>query len=211
MTASTRSVLHRSTSGTSRSAGPLEEAAARAWNVLNEGQPFTLVFSFAVLLVTGASPAGMVAALPLTLAWWRHAYPLHLRAILWVLCAAIVVVAGGLPLGPALLALAAYLLFTVVLWGSVYYHLRLGAPWTNFTRFWRLVLENPDPTSGNLLEQLPKVAAMIAVGHSSRPAPLVGTAAALGAWVVGEAVHRHLVTWVPGGATGRRREDRRPR
>jgi len=178
---------------------------------LNEGQPFTLVFSFAVLLVTGASPAAMVAALPLALAWWRHAYPLHLRAILWVLCGAIVVVAGGLPVGPAVLALAAYLLFTVVLWGSVYYHLRVGAPWTNFTRFWRLVLENPDPTSGNLLEQLPKVAALIAVGHSARPAPLVATVVGLGAWVVGEVVHRNLVTWVPGRATGRRREDRRPR
>nr|MDQ3570751.1 alkaline phosphatase family protein [Actinomycetota bacterium] len=80
----------------------------------------------------------------------------------------------------------------------------------NFTRFWRLVLENPDPTSGNLLEQVPKVAALLAVGHSSRPVPLVvGTA--LGAWVVGEIVHRHMVTWVPGRATGRRREDRRPR
>jgi len=211
VTASTRSVLHRGTSGTSRSAGSLEEAAARAWNVLNEGQPFTLVFSFTVLLVTGASPAGMVAALPLALAWWRHAYPLHLRAILWVLCAAVVILAGGLPAVPAVLALAAYLLFTVVLWGSVYYHLRLGAPWTNFTRFWRLVIENPDPTSGNLLEQLPKVAALIAVGHSAHPAPLVAAVAGLGAWLVGEVVHRNLVTWVPGRATGRRRKDRRPR
>ncbi|MDQ3571067.1 MAG: alkaline phosphatase family protein, partial [Actinomycetota bacterium] len=150
----------------------MEEAAARAWNVLNEGQPFTAVFAFAVLLVTGAPLAGLVVAVPLALAWWRHAYPLHLRAILWALSLVVIALAGGLPMGPAALALAAYLLFTVVLWGSVYYHLRLGAPWTNFTRFWRLVLENPDPTSGNLLEQVPKVAALLAVGHSSRPVPL---------------------------------------
>ena len=210
MTASTRSVLHRGTAGTSRSAGRLEEVAARAWNVLNEGQPFTAVFSLAILVVTGASPAGILAAVPLALAWWRHAYPLHLRGILWVLCIAVVIAAGGLPVGPAVLALAAYLLFTVVLWGSVYYHLRLGAPWSNFTRFWRLVLENPDPTSGNLVEQVPKVAALLAVGHSSHPLPLIGVIA-LVAWVVGEVVHRNLVTWVPGRATGHRREDRRPR
>ena len=204
------SVLHRRTAGTSRSAGPLEEVAARAWNVLNEGQPFTAVFSFSVLVVTGVSLAGMVVAVPVALAWWRHAYPLHLRWLLWALCAAIIAVAGGLPLLPAALALTAYLVFTVLIWGSVYYHLRLGAAWTNFTRFWRLVVENPDPTSGNLLEQVPKVAAVLAVAHSSRPVPVL-LAAGVGAWVVGEVVHRNLVTWVPGHATGRRRHDRRPR
>ena len=205
-----RSVLHRRTSGTSRAAGPLEEAAARAWNVLNEGKPFTAVFAGFLLLVTGAGPAGVLAAVPLGLVWWRHAYPLHLRVALWVVAAGVVVVAGGLPLAPAGLALALYLLFTVVLWGSVYYHLRLGAPLSNWRRFWWLVVENPDPTSGNLLEQLPKVAALLAVGHSSRPVPAL-VAAALGAFVVGEVVQRHLLTWVPGRATGDRRPDRRPR
>ena len=60
---------------------------------------------------------------------------------------------------PALLAgaLAGYAFFTVVVWGSVYYHLRTGAPWTNGLRFWRLVLTNSDPTSGNALEQIPKL------------------------------------------------------
>ncbi|HEX2040505.1 MAG TPA: glycosyltransferase [Acidimicrobiales bacterium] len=204
------SLLHRHTSGTSRSAGPMEEAAARAWNVLNEGKPFTVVFGLGLLLVTGAPLAGLAAAVPLAAAWWRHAYPLHLRAVLWVLAAGVVVGAGGLPVAPALLALGLYLLFTVVLWGTVYYHLRLGAPLTNFVRFWRLVLENPDPTSGNFLEQVPKVAALLAVGHSSRPVPtLVGLG--LAAWAVGAVVHRRFVTWVPGRATGDRAADRRPR
>jgi hypothetical protein len=54
-------------------------------------------------------------------------------------------------------ALAGYAFFTVVVWGSVYYHLRTGAPWTNGLRFWRLVLTNSDPTSGNALEQIPKL------------------------------------------------------
>ena len=205
-----RSVLHRHTSGTSRAAGPLEEVAARLWNVLNEGKPFTAVFALFVLVVTGVPFAGLLAAAPLGLAWWRHSYPLHLRAVLWVVAAGLVATAGGLPAGPAALALALYLLFTVVLWGTVYYHLRLGAAWSNIWRFWRLVAENPDPTSGNLLEQVPKVAALLAVGHSSRPVPalLAGAAAAM---IVGEVVHRRLITWVPGRATGDRRADRRPR
>ena len=178
--------------------------------MLNEGQPFTAVFALSLLVVTGASAAGILAAVPLGLAWWRHAYPLHLRAVLWAVSGAVIIVAGGLPVGPAVLALALYLLFTVVLWGSVYYHLRLGAPWSNLTRFWRLVVENPDPTSGNLLEQLPKVGALLALGHSTRPVPLLLLVSAA-AWAVGEVVHRTLVTWVPGWATGDRREHRRPR
>ena len=205
-----RSVLHRRTSGTSRAAGPLEESAARAWNVLNEGKPFTPVFALFVLLVTGAPAAGLLAAAPLGLAWWRHAYPLHLRAVLWAVAAGVVVAAGGVPLRPALLALSLYLSFTVVLWGGVYYHLRLGAPLTNVWRFGRLVVENPDPTSGNLLEQVPKVAALLAVGHSTRPLSTLAVAT-VAALVAGEVVQRRLITWVPGRATGDRRADRRPR
>ena len=204
------SVLHRRTSGTTRPAGRLEEVAARAWNVLNEGKPFTAVFTAGVLLLTGVPALGLLGAAPLALVWWRHAYPLHLRAVLWVVSAAIVLAAGGLPAGPAFVALALYLFFTVIMWGSVYYHLRVGTPLTNFTRFWRLVLENPDPTSGNLLEQVPKVAALLAVAHASQPLSL-GAFAAVAAFGVGEVVHRRFVTWVPGRATGNRREDRRPR
>jgi hypothetical protein len=204
------SVLHRRTSGTSRAASRFEEWAARCWNVLNEGKPFTLVFGLFVLVVSGASMRGVVACVPLAAAWWRHAFPLHLRAVLWLAAAAVVVVAGGVPVGAAVLALGLYLAFTVLLWGTVYYHLRIGAPLTNFVRFWRLVLENPDPTSGNLLEQVPKVAALLAVGHSSRPFPVLWLTG-LGAWAVGAYVTRWCITWVPGWATGDRSADRRPR
>ena len=204
------SVMHKRTSGTTRSAGPLEKVAARAWNVLNEGKPFTPVFTLGVLVLTGAPAGGMLAAVPLALVWWRHSYPLHLRAALWVVAGAVVAVAGGPPVGPWLLAFALYLLFTIGFWGTLYYHLRVGAPLTNFTRFWRLVVENPDPTSGNLLEQVPKVAALLALGHGEiRGGGAVGVAAV--ALVVGEVVHRRFMTWVPGRATGRRRFDRRPR
>jgi hypothetical protein len=205
------SVLHKHTTGTTRAAGPLEEHAARLWNVLNEGKPFTVVFGLGLLLVTGAPLSGFLAVVPQLVAWWRHPWPLRLRVGLWVLAAAISVVAGGVPIGPGLLALALYLGFTVVLWGTVYYHLRIDAPLTNFWRFWRLVIENPDPTSGNFLEQVPKVAAVLAVGHSTtRAVPLLG-ALGVAAWAIGALVHRHLVTWVPTWATGERAHDRRPR
>ena len=38
------------------------------------------------------------------------------------------------------LALGLYVFFTVFFWGTLYYHLRTGAPKTNFVRFWRLVV-----------------------------------------------------------------------
>jgi hypothetical protein len=204
------SVLHRHTTGTTRAAGPLEEHAARAWNVLNEGKPFTLVFGVGLLLLTGAPARGLLALAPLAVAWWRHPWPLHLRIGLWAVAAGVIAVAGGVPVGPAVLALGLYLTFTILLWGTVYYHLRIGARLTNFWRFWRLVLENPDPTSGNFLEQVPKVAAVLAVGHSSRPLPLLWLAGAV-AWGLGALAHRHLVTWVPPEVTGERAPTRRPR
>jgi hypothetical protein len=149
-----------------RAAGPAEVWAARAWNVFNEGRPFSVVYPLLVLAaaaVVGLAPEGSlwlavagaaVAALVLS----RFPFALRGRALLWLALVAAV------PLlepwrAPALLAgaLAGYAFFTVVVWGSVYYHLRTGAPWSNGLRFWRLVLTNSDPTSGNALEQIPKL------------------------------------------------------
>jgi len=140
--------------------------AARAWNVFNEGRPFSVVYPLLVLVAAttlGLAPGGslgpaLLAAAASSLVLSRFAFPLRGRALLWL--AALL----SLPLlepwrAPALLAgaLAGYAFFTVVVWGSVYYHLRTGAPWTNGLRFCRLVLTNSDPTSGNALEQIPKL------------------------------------------------------
>jgi hypothetical protein len=181
-------------------AGPFEVWAARAWNVFNEGRPFSVVYPPLVLLA--AAPLGLAPAGPLGLALVgataaaavlsRFPFPLRGRALLWL--AALV----AFPLlepwrTPALLAgaLLGYAFFTVVVWGSVYYHLRTGAPWTNGLRFWRLVLTNSDPTSGNALEQLPKLlialsaATLVAeepgAGSLLRIAAALALAAALGA------------------------------
>jgi hypothetical protein len=188
-------------SGTgARAAGPFEVWAARAWNVFNEGRPFSVVYPLLVLLA--AAPLGLAPAGPLGLALLgagaaaallsRFPFALRGRALLWFAALA------ALPLlepwrAPTLLAgaLAGYAFFTVVVWGSVYYHLRTGAPWTNGLRFWRLVLTNSDPTSGNALEQLPKIlialsaATLLAeepgAGSLVRIAAALAIAAALGA------------------------------
>ena len=139
--------------------------AARAWNVFNEGRPFSVVYPLLVLLaaaVVGLAPDGLglalIGAAVVSIVLSRFAFPLRGRALLWLAAVAAV------PLlepwrAPWLLtgALAGYAFFTVVVWGSVYYHLRTDAPWTNGLRFWRLVLTNSDPTSGNALEQIPKL------------------------------------------------------
>src|SRR5215208_2100799 len=181
-------------------AGFAEVWAARAWNVFNEGRPFSVVYPPMVLVVAGVvglAPDGrlavaLFAAAVVSIVLSRFAFPLRGRALLWLAALAAV------PLlepwrAPALLAgaLAGYAFFTVVVWGSVYYHLRTGAPWTNGLRFWRLVLTNSDPTSGNALEQVPKLlialsaAALVAeepTGSSvARVAAALAIAAGLGA------------------------------
>ena len=147
-------------------APPVEVWAARAWNVFNEGRPFSVVYPVLVLLgaaAVGLAPDGplglaALAAAASSLVLARFPFALRGRALLWLAAFA------SVPLlepwrAPALLAgaLAGYAFFTVVVWGSVYYHLRTAAPWTNGLRFWRLVLTNSDPTSGNALEQIPKL------------------------------------------------------
>ncbi|MEW6636439.1 MAG: alkaline phosphatase family protein [Actinomycetota bacterium] len=148
-------------------ASRFEIVAARAWNVLNEGRSFHPVFVVGTFLLlhifdlsrwefwSRALPA-LVLVAPLVVLFVRYDFPLRLRWALWAYLAAFVAVFRFLDAGALLLALGLYVFFTVFFWGTLYYHLRTGAPKTNFLRFWRLVLENPDSTSGNFQEQIPK-------------------------------------------------------
>ena len=109
-------------------------------------------------------------------------FPLRGRALLWLALAASVPLlepwrAPALVLG----ALAGWVFFTVFFWGTLYYRLRTGAPWTNFLRFWRLVLTNSDPTSGNALEQVPKIVMTISAGALLAEEPGAGSAARIAA------------------------------
>jgi hypothetical protein len=166
-------------------AGAFEVWAARAWNVFNEGKPFSIVYPALVLLAAaavGLAPEGslvlaLAGALLLAVVLSRFPFPLRGRLLLWL------VAALSAPLlepwrAPSLLlgAVAGYAFFTVLFWGTLYYRLRTGAPWTNFTRFWRLVLTNSDPTSGNALEQLPKLVMTLSAGALLAEEPGVGSA-----------------------------------
>ncbi len=196
-----------------RRAGRFEIVAARLWNVLNEGKPFTPVFVLGTLALLGLphladggywprQAVALVALVPLFVVFYRYAFPLRLRAALWVLLAVALVAFRVFDVAAIALVLALFLGFTVVLWGSVYYHLRIGTPWTNGLRFWRLVLENPDPTSGNFLEQVPKLLILVLLSGFLVDHPGALSIAAVEAFTVGVAVvavltHQWWFTWAP--------------
>ena len=197
----------------SRAASRFEVVAARLWNVLNEGKPFTLVFVFGVLALLSIphltdagywSKAGIAIAalLPLFLLFYRFDFPLRLRAVLWLALGVFLGTFRFVDLTALALVLGLYLTFTIFLWGTVYYHLRIGTPWTNFTRFWRLVLENPDPTSGNFLEQIPKTLLLVLAFLLMVERPSLDTAVAVEGFVLGLGavallVHQWFFTWPP--------------
>ena len=183
-----------------KQASAFEVVAARAWNLLNEGKSFYPIFNvglLALLVLTdpawrqGALAGGglglglaLVLSLPLLATYVRWDFPLHLRWFLWPP----LLVFGALFAWPApgAVALSAglYFFFTVIVWGTIYYHLRTGTTLWNFLRFWKLVLKNADSTSGNAQEQLPKSFLTLAAWQYllAGPVPhLLGPAAAGGA------------------------------
>ena len=150
-----------------KSASKFEIVAARCWNVLNEGKSFHPVFVVGTFLLLhvgdlasaafwGRALPALAFTAPLVLLFVRYEFPLKLRWALWGFLAVFLAVFRFIDVGALFLAFGLYVFFTVFFWGTFYYHLRTGAPKTNFVRFWRLVLENPDSTSGNFLEQMPK-------------------------------------------------------
>ena len=206
------SALRGSSEG-DKHASRFEIFAARAWNVLNEGKPFTPVFTLGILgllsiphLADGGywlrAGLALLALAPMFVVFYRFDFPLKLRVALWVYLGLFLaafrffdVIAVGLILG-------VYLTFTIVLWGTIYYHLRIGTSWFNFTRFWRLVLENPDPTSGNFLEQIPKLAILVLAFQMLVAQPTVWTFAAVEGFTLGLAItalllHQWFFTWPP--------------
>src|SRR5918997_3840144 len=195
-------------------ASKFEVVAARCWNVLNEGKSFHPVFVlgvFFLLHVYGpgngefwerALPALLLTA-PLVLLFVYYGFPLKLRWALWGFLATFMVVFRFVDLGAIAVALGLYVFFTVFFWGTFYYHLRTGAPKTNFVRFWRLVLENPDSTSGNFLEQVPKALLVLFALEYLVAGPVTGgralavllftAVAGLASWWV----HRRFFDWKP--------------
>ena len=201
----------------SKAASRFEVFAARLWNVLNEGKPFTPVFVAGVLAVLSLphladggywlrAGIAVVALVPMFLLFYRFDYPLKLRWTLWwalaVFAGGFIILTGWLLVTAVVVVLGLYLGFTVFLWGTVYYHLRIGTRWTNFTRFWRLVLENPDPTSGNFLEQVPKALLLVLAFQMMVHRPGWETVVGIEVFVlilgvVTALVHQWFFTWPP--------------
>jgi hypothetical protein len=155
-------------------ASRFERIAARMWNILNEGKPFTPVFVLGILILYFYRDLVSVTfwldlllstalTLPIFIIYYKYDFPLHLRKYLWLPFLAGLYVFTPAPLGLYVLAIGMYFFFTVIFWGTIYYHLRIGTPWTNYRRFWKLVLKNSDSTSGNAQEQLPKVLFILGV------------------------------------------------
>src|SRR4029079_6802770 len=75
-----------------RPASVAEVWAARAWNIFNEGRPFSIVYPLLVLLaatLVGLAPDGrlwmaLVAAAATAAVLSRFAFPLRGRALLWL-------------------------------------------------------------------------------------------------------------------------------
>ncbi len=197
-----------------RAASGFEIFAARLWNILNEGKSFHPVFVLGTFLLLhvfeladgvfwGRALPGLILVAPLVVVFVVFDFPLKLRWALWGLLAAFLAVFRFVDLGAVALVFGLYVFFTVFFWGTLYYHLRTGAPWTNFTRFWKLVLENPDSTSGNFLEQMPKaLLALLTLQYlvseplsAGRVGLVLGFAAA--AAFVSLYVHRRFFHWKP--------------
>jgi uncharacterized membrane protein YbhN (UPF0104 family) len=196
-----------------KSASSFEVAAARAWNAINEGKPFTVIFSLVALALLslpdalsleywGSFAVALAAVVPLYLVFARYDFPLKLRAALWVYLALFLAAFRFVDVAAIALVIALYLTFTVLIWGTLYYHLRIGTRWTNFMRFWRLVLENPDPTSGNLQEQVPKLLIIVLAVRFLTDSPSLQSVLGIEAFTLCLAVsavllHQWLFTWVP--------------
>ena len=194
-------------------ASRFEIFAARAWNVLNEGKPFTPVFTLGILallsiphLTDGShwlrAGLALMALVPMFVVFYRFDFPLKLRIALWVYLGIFLAAFRFFDAVAIALILGVYLTFTIILWGTIYYHLRIGTSWFNFTRFWRLVLENPDPTSGNFLEQIPKLALLVLTFQMLVERPALGTFLAVEGFTLAVAIsalllHQWFFTWPP--------------
>lgn len=157
-----------------KSASKFEKFAARCWNLLNEGKPFTPIFTVGTMVLfhigdlssteaTISFLLSLLVVLPLLAMYFIYDFPLFLRNYLWIPFIIYIIIWPDVNVNLLLFAAGLYFFFTVFFWGTFYYHLRIGTSWLNFTRFWKLVLKNSDSTSGNAQEQLPKLFLILSI------------------------------------------------
>ncbi|MGE6751824.1 alkaline phosphatase family protein [Rossellomorea sp. NPDC071047] len=199
-----------------KSASKFEKVAARCWNLLNEGKPFTPIFTVGTMLLFHLGDfaslpfwlnftISLAITLPLFILFFVYDFPLFLRNYLWLPIVAYLIIGWEWDLGLSLLGIGLYFFFTILFWGTLYYHLRIGTSWLNFTRFWKLVLKNSDSTSGNAQEQLPKFLLLLAYWQytyslldTSQQLPIVQFLSFFGGLLVFTFIlHRYLFDWKP--------------
>ncbi|MDN3018798.1 alkaline phosphatase family protein [Paenibacillus sp. BSR1-1] len=198
-----------------KKASKFEKTAARCWNLLNEGKPFTPIFTVGTIVIYSFSKLsdpsfladfslGLLAIIPMLVIYYLFDYPLFLRNYLWIPFTAYLIIWNNVNLGLLLTAIGLYFFFTVFFWGTFYYHLRIGTSWLNFTRFWKLVLKNSDSTSGNAQEQLPKFLLLLSLWNLAASEPdwsgrdvgllvLFYAGILLFSWIL----HKNLFDWKP--------------
>jgi Type I phosphodiesterase / nucleotide pyrophosphatase len=198
-----------------KKASSFEKVAARCWNLLNEGKPFTPIFTIGIMIIYSfaklGNPSflvdfslGLFAILPMLIIYYLFDYPLFLRNYLWIPFTAYLIIWNNVNLNLLLTAIGLYFFFTVFFWGTFYYHLRIGTSWLNFTRFWKLVLKNSDSTSGNAQEQLPKFLLLLSLWNLiSSEQSWTGSEVGLlvlfyaGVFLFSWVLHKNLFDWKP--------------
>src|SRR5687768_11406228 len=122
-----------------KQASGFEIIAARCWNLLNEGKPFTPIFTVGVYALYHMRDwpdagfwaffgVGLLFALPIFALYIWFDFPLFLRNYLWLPLIAALLIWRDVPLELPLYgtALMLYFFFTVYFWRTFYYHLRIG-------------------------------------------------------------------------------------
>jgi Type I phosphodiesterase / nucleotide pyrophosphatase/Sulfatase len=199
-----------------KSASKFEKVAARCWNLLNEGKPFTPIFVIGTFLIYQVGALGSMAfsidlvtaflyVIPLLILFFVYDFPLLLRNYLWIPLVVFLIVWNDVNVNLLLFAVGLFFFFTVFFWGTIYYHLRIGTSWLNFTRFWKLVLKNSDSTSGNAQEQLPKFLLALSVWEMMYQAYITGSVVDMRSlalfylfiFVFAYVLHRNLFDWKP--------------
>ena len=181
--------------------------------MLNEGKPFTPVFVLGILgllsipHLTDASywpKAGIAIAalLPLFLLFYRFDFPLKLRAVLWLALAVFLGAFRFVDLPAIALVLGSV---------SDLHDLSLGngvlppADRNSLDQLHSILAagtENPDPTSGNFLEQIPKtlllvLAFLLMVERPGLETVVAVEGFALGLGAVALLAHQWFFTWPP--------------
>ncbi|WP_053367324.1 alkaline phosphatase family protein [Bacillus sp. FJAT-27245] len=198
-----------------KQASAFEKFAARCWNLLNEGKPFTPIFTVGTMLIYSLPRlgqdgyladllVGFLAVIPLLALYFIYDFPLFMRNYLWIPLVGFLLYWHHVNYPLIFLSIGLYFFFTVFFWGTLYYHLRIGTDWLNFTRFWKLVLKNSDSTSGNAQEQLPKFLLILLVWDYAAGLPARGFAEMgplvlfyAGILVFAFILHKYLFDWKP--------------